>query len=152
MDLDDPTPQDRAAFDEIRREESATIRDMESQLATFSASTEALPRLRALHARLTQTEIPQLIDGLRAAGETVALRDTVTELVQSAVLADSWPERRRAWLRFEVTWTDDVQKLIDAGLLWLDEQPQPPTLDPAVTAKRATQARYRARHRTPAAV
>jgi hypothetical protein len=71
-----------------------------------------------------------VVDRLRAAVQDMALRDLVESLVASAVVVESWPERRSTWARMEVMWTDDVQSLLDAEELTLDRPPARPELSP----------------------
>jgi hypothetical protein len=62
----DPTPDEMAAFNTVRAEITARIRSLEAQLATASAALLHSPRLRALHERLSQTEVAALVDGFGA--------------------------------------------------------------------------------------
>jgi DNA invertase Pin-like site-specific DNA recombinase len=120
VEIDEPTTEEREAFAQVRAELGSQIAAREHELAQVAAGAEALPRLRALHKKLGQTELGPLCERLRAQGNTVALRDLLTELVDHATLAERFPERRSTWLRLEVTWTPDVATLVQHGLLVLD--------------------------------
>jgi hypothetical protein len=128
LEIDNPTPEDRAAFEAVRCEMGARIRELEQQQAQLAHDAKALPRLRALHERLTRTEIGTLIDQFVARGDRVGLRDLLVALVESATLVKRQPEVRSLWLRFEVNWSDDVALLARAGLLQFGPQPQPSAL------------------------
>jgi DNA invertase Pin-like site-specific DNA recombinase len=135
VEIEEPTAEDRAAFEAVRCEMGARIRDLEQQQAQLKHDAQALPRLRKLHERLTKTEIGDVIDGLQAHGDEVGLRDLVTGLVQSATLVERYPQTRSTWLRLHVTWQPDVQKLLDHGYLTLAperQRPLPEPIDPTV--------------------
>jgi hypothetical protein len=95
-------------------------------LASLKQDAQDMPRLKALHARLTQTEVRTLVDGFLKHGDHVALRDLVTAVVDHATLVERVPTTRSRWLRFEVCWTADVDKLLSAGLLWLADDVERP--------------------------
>ena len=84
--------------------------------------------LRALHAKLTRTELASAIDTLAAQNDTDGLL-------------------RPEWGRVVVTWTRDVQTLLDAGLLSLDDAPPPPHIPTHEERRRAAYRRYRAKRR-----
>jgi hypothetical protein len=65
----------------VRCELGARIRELEQQQAQLKHDAQALPRLRALHERLTTTEIGSLIDQFVARGDTVSLRDLLVDVV-----------------------------------------------------------------------
>jgi hypothetical protein len=125
VEIDEPTPADRAAFEAVRCELGARIRELEQQQAHLAHDAQALPRLRALHERLTTREIGSQIDEHLARGNTVGLRDLLVDLVQSATLVERYPDVRSRWLRFEVTWTEEVGLLARAGLLSFGPERQP---------------------------
>jgi hypothetical protein len=120
---EDPSAEEIAAFREISAEISARIRVLETELAEQDSHATHIPTLREIHARLTQAEIPALIDNLVAQHDQAGLRELVLSLVTSARLVTRWPERIPAWARAEVTWAADVQTLLDAGLLRLGPVP-----------------------------
>jgi Recombinase/Resolvase, N terminal domain len=124
---DDPTPEQIADFREVSREISQQIRSLEAQLAAMETSAAQMPDLRALHLRLTQTEIPMLIDALVVQDDRQGLRDLVQDLVQCARIVERVPASHARWLRAEVTWTPDIQLLLEHKLLTLDT-PKPTSL------------------------
>ncbi len=117
--IEDPTPQEVAAHRAIGREISERIAALEAQLAALPAPAVSVPDLKTLHEELTRTDLATLIDELAAQGDEEALRDLVLPLVASAKVVERVPEVKSKWLRAEVTWTDDVRMLLDAGLLAL---------------------------------
>jgi DNA invertase Pin-like site-specific DNA recombinase len=117
---DDPTPEQIAAFREVSAEISGRIRTLEAQLAERTDRAEQLPALRELHTRLTQTEIPDLIDALLAQEDKDGLRELLLSLIATARIVERWPARQPVWARADISWTPDVQTLLDAGLLRLD--------------------------------
>ncbi len=135
---DDPTPEERAAFNEVRNEMSARIRSLETQQAALEERTAALPNLRTLHARFITTPVAAVVDKLLANGDEESLRALICELVESARLVERWPDRRSKWVRLEVTWNPDVRLLLEAELL----VPDPPAACPiAEPTKRQLQCR-----------
>jgi hypothetical protein len=113
IDMDqDPTPEERAAFSQIKTEIVARIRSLESQLHETSERATALPDLRQLHERLTRIELATLVDDFLAQGDDDGLRELVLDVVQSARIVERWPKRRTTWARVEVTWTPRVQELL----------------------------------------
>lgn len=143
----DPTPEEVAAFRELGAEISVRIRGLEARLADVSQQAAVVPDLRALHERLTSTEPAEFIDRLTAYGDDDGLREVLLDVVESACLVERRPEHNSTWVRLEVTWTPAVQKLIDAGLLWLDAAPEPPQLSRSVELARARYRRYDAKRR-----
>jgi hypothetical protein len=93
----------------------------------METSAAQMPDLRALHLRLTQTEIPMLIDALVVQDDRQGLRDLVQDLVQCARIVERVPASHARWLRAEVTWTPDIQLLLEHKLLTLDT-PKPTSL------------------------
>jgi DNA invertase Pin-like site-specific DNA recombinase len=126
VEIKDPTKEDREAFEAVRCEMGARIRELEAQQAALKHDAQALPRLRKLHERLTRTEIGSLIDQFLARGDSAGLRDLIVELVESATLVERVPQMRSRWLRFEVNWTEEVGLLVRAGLLTFAPEPEPP--------------------------
>jgi hypothetical protein len=122
----DPTEEQVATFREISAEISARIRALESKLATTAQRAAHVPNLQRLHQQLTETELAAVVDGLAAADDHEGLRALVLGLIASATLVEKRPEKHMKWARVAVTWTPDVQVLLDAGLLWLDEPPPAP--------------------------
>jgi hypothetical protein len=123
---EDPTPEQIAAFREVSAEISARIRTLEAQVAALSERPVVIPDLRALHARLTQTEIADVVDRLEAQGDEAGLREVVQDLIVSARVVERRPARRSTWARMAVTWTAQIHTLLDAGLLRLTDGSTPP--------------------------
>jgi hypothetical protein len=123
LEIEEPTKEDRAAFEAVRCEMGARIRELGSQQAQLQLDAAALPRLRNLHARLTTTELGDLIDQLLQAGGHVPLRDLLVDLIDSAVLAERYPASRSTWLRMEVRWSADVQTLLSAVITPIPPHP-----------------------------
>lgn len=126
--IEDPAPEEMTAFREVSTELAGEVRALEKQLAAMRVKAENLCRLQMLHEWFSGMEVSAHIADLRAAGKVVELRDDVAALVQSATVVERWPERHSTWVRLAVTWTEDVQMLLDAGLLTLDPEPQRPRL------------------------
>jgi DNA invertase Pin-like site-specific DNA recombinase len=127
LDLeDDPTPAEITAFREIGREIDARIKALEARLEQTAQRARDIPKLRALHERVTQTPLADVVDRLLEQGKEAELRDLVLALVASARLAERQPRYRSTWIRLEVTWTPDVQTLLDDGKLWLSPPPERP--------------------------
>jgi Recombinase len=126
VEIREPTQEDRDAFEMVRCEMGQRIRDIEQQQKQLAHDAAALPRLRALHDQLSRTQIGAQVDGLLEHGQTVALRDLLAGLVESATLVERTPVVRSTWLRFAVTWTPEVRALLEAGLLTLAPEPPRP--------------------------
>jgi hypothetical protein len=139
----DPTPEEAAEFAAVRAEFTARVRSLEAQLATAAAPLVHVPRLRALHERLTRTEVAALVDGFVAHGDGAGLRDLLTSLVESARITERRPQSHPVWLRAEVSWLPDVAQLLDAGLLFLAEPPQGPVVPTSAELRCARRRRYR---------
>lgn len=120
-------PEERTAFREVRTEIATRIRSLEAQLSGVQERAVSLPGLRALHAELMRVPVAGLVQTLRAEGGTLALRAFLQTLISHTHVVERRPDYRPAWVRVDVTWTDDVQTLLDAGLL----KEAPP--DPAPT-------------------
>jgi len=144
---EDPTPEQIATFREVSAEISARIRALEAQLKTTEARAVAVPDLKRLHKHLTHTEIADALDALNAREDREGLRSLVLELAATARLVERRPDRRPVWARVEVTWTPDVQTLLDAGLLWLDDPVVPPYISSSAELLEARQQRSRAKMR-----
>jgi hypothetical protein len=122
-------PEEPAAFHTRGQEIATTIRSLKAQLAQFSRRASRVPDLRALHKRLTTTEIASVVDELVARradpalheGATAKLRTLIVDLVSSARMVERWPEHKSTWVRLEVEWTESVQTLLDAGALKLNQ-------------------------------
>jgi hypothetical protein len=127
LDLeDDSTAAEIAAFRELGREIAARIKALEARLEHTAQRARDIPNLRALHERLTQTPLATLVDRLTERGKEAELRDLVLALVASAHLVERQPHYRSTWVRLDITWTPDVQTLLDAGLLQLASPPERP--------------------------
>jgi hypothetical protein len=144
----DPTPEEIVAFREVSAEISARIRALEAQVTDLGQRAARAPALRALHARLTRTEIPALVALLRERGDLEGLRELAQGLVTAARIVERRPESHPKWLRAEVTWHPDIPTLLEAGLLRLDTGPAPPPPGPSKQEMlREYCRRYRERHR-----
>jgi hypothetical protein len=66
---------------------------LEAQLAEMDTRVAALPDLRALHEKLTRTELASAIDTLAAQNDSDGLRELLLGVVDSARLV----ERRQRW-------------------------------------------------------
>ncbi len=142
-DLDDPTPEEIAAFRQVGAEIAARIRALETEAASVSQHALSLPSLQAIHEKLVATELGPLVDGLQEQGNTTALRELVLEFVESAIIVERRPARPPVWARVEVTWTQEVQTLLDAGLLTLDAPEEAPYI---LTGKDLARKRRRERY------
>jgi len=111
------------------------------------AQAATVANLRDLHARLTATETPVLIDHYLARGDDAGLRLLVRELVASARIVERLPERQPKWLRAEVTWQPEVRLLLEAGVARLAVPAPPPEQSVQAERRREAQRRYSARHR-----
>jgi DNA invertase Pin-like site-specific DNA recombinase len=118
---DDPTPEQVASFRAVSGEISREIRTLEAQIAGLVGNPVDVGGLRRLHARVVQTEIAQLVDGLDAAGDVEGLRALVQGLVEGVRIVERIPPGRAQWLRAQITWKEDVALLLEHGLLRLDE-------------------------------
>jgi DNA invertase Pin-like site-specific DNA recombinase len=144
---DDPTPEQVATFREVSGEISARIRALEAQLSTATQRAALLPDLKKLHEQLTRTEIATVADTFSAQSDLEGLRALVLALVASARLVERVPDYHPRWGRMEVTWTPDVQTLLDAGLLRLDAAEPTPRISRREELNRIYQQRYRERRR-----
>lgn len=127
--LDAPTPEEIADFRARAAEISVQVQTLKAQLSGAQQAAEALSSLHKLHQKLTMVEIPDVVDAALGQGNTEALRALVLPLVASARLVERTPTWNAVWARVEVTWTPDVQKLLDAGLLQLE----PPAPEPRIS-------------------
>jgi hypothetical protein len=127
---DEPGPAELEAFAAVASEREARIARLEKDLASVQRAPDRMPDLQALHARLSQTELRTLFarllwtDGAR---HQAAVRAILLETVSSAVLLEREPARYSTWLRMQVTWTADVQDLLDAHLLQIEAGPRSAT-------------------------
>jgi hypothetical protein len=126
VEWEDPTPQEIAAHRAIGRDLSARIAGLEAELAALPAETVSHFDLKALHDQVTRTDVGTLIDQLQANGDEVGLRDLALLLVESAIVVERLPAAKAKWVRASVTWTQPVQTLLDAGLLTLGPDVEPP--------------------------
>jgi DNA invertase Pin-like site-specific DNA recombinase len=143
----DPTPEAVAAFQEAGAAISAHIRKVEAQIATTGQKAARLPSLKLVHQQLAEAEISTVVDTLAAQGDTAGLRELVQTLVESAALVERYPTHHTKWARMAVTWTEDVQTLLQAGLLSLDAPAPRPAFPTRADQQRGAKARYRARKR-----
>jgi hypothetical protein len=125
---EDPTPEEMAQFNQVRSEFTSRIRALEAQLAANSAPLLNMSRLRAVHTKLTRTQVADAIDGLQVTGDTQGLRELLVGLVDSARVVERRPESHPVWLRAEVRWVADVETLLAAGLLQLAHPPAAPVI------------------------
>jgi hypothetical protein len=144
---DDPTPEQLATFREVSGEISGRIRAIEAQLAGVDTRAAQLPNLRELHHKLTQTEIPALVDALAAGGDDEGLRDLVKSLVHKAQIVERIPYRNPRWFRAGVTWQQDILLLLEHGLLRLDPPIASPEESDSKVMNRERVRRYRERKR-----
>jgi DNA invertase Pin-like site-specific DNA recombinase len=142
--IDAPTPDEIAAFRDRGAEISAQIATLQAQLQDAEQTAAALPNLRTLHTQLTRTEIAGLVNAAVAQNNAPALRTLVLSLVDSARIVDRRPHWNPTWVRLAVTWTADVQTLLDAGLLRLDAAPDGPPVRTPAEKHAEQQARYQA--------
>ena len=127
----------------MRAEFTARVRSLEAQLATASAPLRNVSHLRALHERLTRTEVAALVDGLQAHDDPPELRDLLRGLVASARIIERRPDSHPVWLRAEVPWVPDVDHPLGAGLLFLADPPAGPVVPTSAELRRARKRRYR---------
>jgi hypothetical protein len=125
------TAPQQAAFDRVRARLSAEITDLEHQLAVLQDAAKETPRLRRLHEKLTRTSVGGLVDTLVAQDDPAGLRDLIVTLVDHATVVERYPSTRSWWMRCQVTWSADVYKLLQAGLLTLGPEPERPARGPA---------------------
>jgi site-specific DNA recombinase len=146
---EDPTPEEMAEFNQVRSEFTARIRALEAQLAATSAPLLNVARLRAVHDKLTRTQVADAIDGLRDQGDTQGLRELLVGLIDSARVTERRPESHPVWLRAEVRWVTDVETLLAAGLLQLADPPAAPVISTSTSTqlRRERNRRYRERQR-----
>jgi hypothetical protein len=130
-------------FATVRTEFTQRIRALEAQLAAASAPLLNIPRLRALHERLSRTQVADLVDGLYAHDDTPGLRDLLLHLVESAHITERRPHSHPVWLRAAVSWVPDVVQLLSAGLLQLAEAAPAPVLPTSADLHRVRVRRYR---------
>ncbi len=143
----DPTPEQIAVFREISAEISANIRALEAQLAEVGHRAARVPALREVHARLTGAEVPAVLTRLGELGGVEQQRALLQTLITEARVVERRPESHPKWVRVEVTWSADVQALLDAGLLTLDPAGEGPVLPSKEERQRGYQQTYRERHR-----
>jgi hypothetical protein len=106
-----------------------------------------ITRLRALHERLTRTQVADLVDGFVAHDDTEGLRHLAVSLVASAAIVERRPQSHPVWARAQVSWEPDVTQLLDAGLLQLAEAEPAPVLPTSAELHRARVRRYRQHQR-----
>jgi len=143
----DPTPARVATSRERVAETGGRLRTPEVEPPPAGPQAIRIGALRELHGRLTATEMSTRIDTFLTWGDGVGLRALVLDLVASARIIERLPERQPKWLRAEVTWTPDVQVLLDTGLLQLAPPPPPPEQSARAERQREAQRRYSARRR-----
>jgi hypothetical protein len=122
----DPTPEEMAEFATVRAEFTARIRSLEAQLAAVDQPGVDVEGLRALHERFRLTPPAAIVARLVAQKNEEALPELLHTLVERARVAGCEEGRYCRWVRLEVTWTPDVQLLLETGLLWLDAAPTCP--------------------------
>jgi len=106
-----------------------------------------MARLRAVHTKLTRTQVADAIDDLQDQGDTQGLREFLGGLVDSARVTERRPESHPVWLRAEVRWVPDVETLLAAGLLHLADSPAGPVVPTSAELRRERKRRYRERQR-----
>lgn len=144
-----PDATDYAIFDEVRAEIRARINALEAQLADIDQAPDRLLELRTLHAELHKTDIARELDDadLHDPIDRALVRTLLLKTVASASAIDRQPQCRSTWLRLEIAWSENVQVLLDAGLLRLDEPAPAPIAPDPRGLRRQAQQRYRNRRR-----
>jgi hypothetical protein len=146
---EDLSPEEVIVFRELGQEIQGRIDALETALDALPTVALTARDLQTVHHELAHIMLGEVVQELAATGDAVALRALVLKLVESAKVVDRVPDVRSRWLRVEVTWTREVQLLIDAGLLTLAPDAGRPAYesDP-VARRRARQLDYY--HRTKA--
>lgn len=145
---DDPTPEQIAVFREVSADISGRIRSLDEQIAAVGDRAAHVPTLREMHARLATTELGPLLEALGVRGDVLGQRALIQDIVAAARVVERRPQSHPTWLRVDVTWTPDVQTLLDAGPLTLDAADAgPPPLAPKEERQRQYERSYKERHR-----
>lgn len=136
---EEPTEEEEVAHREVGLEIAARIRAAKAAAEALPAQAET-PPLAALHERLASADLGALAArGL--ALDSPALRDLVLALVAEARVVRRIPSTKARWLEVQVTWTADVQILLDAGLLHLAPAPAAPDIPETPEGRRLANAR-----------
>src|SRR5207248_7615267 len=119
---EEPGPAELAAFGALAQQSEGRITSLQAQLREAERAPDRVPDLRALHERLTRTDLRAVFAGLDWAhddGHCAAVRALLLDAVSSAVLMERRPSWHSTWLRVEVTWSAAVQELLAVGALTL---------------------------------
>jgi hypothetical protein len=148
---------DQEALESFRRTARKTgdeIRALEAHLAELPDEEADAVSAQELHAMLAQTEIADIIARAWVDGDVAALRELLAATVESArivqrVPTGTGPDRRKRWMRAEVTWTRAVDLFRKHGRLVLGPAPEPPPAQALTPRQRAAERarRYRQRKR-----
>jgi len=137
-----------SAFRALAAETGARLAALDEQRALATRSAPPLADLRALYTEVTRQDLTvglARLDYAHDPEDRALVRRLLTRLVASAVVVERRPERHARWLRVEVTWTEGVRDLLDAGLLTLDPAPEPPVFATPTELRTAAQRRWRER-------
>jgi hypothetical protein len=139
-----------AAFRADAHALEARITSAKAQLAALPQRTTDVQRARAVHERLSQTDMAALVESLQAADDSVGLRELLLGTMNEAHITErqtGGPGGRSVWARARVKWSDDVQLLLDENCLGLGAAPEPPTAVDRRGRNRERMRRWRAQRR-----
>ena len=143
---EEPAPQEKAAHRKRGRELSDDIVACEAAIAALPAETATVLDLKTMHEQFMRTSIADQVAALVAANNDAMLREVLLALVESAKVVERVPEQRSTWARVDITWSKEVQMLIQADLLRLGPDVERPYYPATVQEqRRARYLRYAAR-------
>jgi Recombinase zinc beta ribbon domain len=148
--LGDVSEEVQVAFRRDNQAIAARIRALKEELEALPKTALNTMRAREIHAELARTEIADVVADGQRRGDVDMLRDVLETLVQEVRIVERRTvgrSNRTAWARAEVQWTAEAQALLDAGLLTLGPEPEPPAQPMPQELAKERARRYRARKR-----
>ena len=120
---------EKQAYRKIANALSDEIMALEQALRDLPSAKRATEDVEAWRAEFSRVDLGGLIDGLLATDQRGKLRHVIAGLVDHATIDDRFPEKRSTWAHASVTWSPNLQALVDAGSAVLaDDDPGPERL------------------------
>jgi hypothetical protein len=136
----------KAAFRRDNQAIAARIRALKDELEALPKTALNTARAREIHEELTRSEVADVVADGQQRGDVDMLRDVLETYVQEARIVERRTvgrSNRTAWARAKVRWTAEAQLLLDAGLLTLGTEPEPPAHPSPQELARERARRYR---------
>jgi Recombinase zinc beta ribbon domain len=148
----DPDSETLNTFRHDQQQLDREIKSLQARLEELPHTPPPDPRAVAgLYAQLSDPLLADIVVTAQGEGDVVTLRELLAACVQTARISErvraGVRNGRTAWVRAEVRWTAQVERLLETGYLALEPAPEAPRVPTPAERTAARMRSYRARRR-----